>query len=500
MPGTPHDRSGDAAWHSRSAAAQARRLLDRARSEARSGSLTDAWRACLAAADLARQLGDAELLAEAATAVSDPSIMWKAAGDRQGLCLEALGMLGPPPDDGDEPASRREWRALVRTHLEGLSTGWADGVVPSAHRIDRVEAERRFAGLQTAYLHALGVEGLPQRLALAHDAIGLGRAASDDHILAWGWHWRADALEQLGLRVDFNHAIGELAAVVERTDSRIWSWRMAAIRASIALLEDRLVDVAPLAEAARESGRSAGVEDAELFDLILRGALARRTREGLEGIEEEVRILIADAPFFAQGWRAEILLALGRLDEAFSIFRALMRHLDEIPATVHEWLVGHVALADLAVAAADRESSARLRAVLLPASHLHATGPATTPYGGPVALALAKLSALVGDDVAAQRFAADAVARAEAMGAPWYAASARQFALPRPASPLAPLSAREAEVARLVADGRTNREIATTLFLSERTVEQHVRSILHKLALPNRAAVAAWVARSSVSP
>ena len=58
----------------------------------------------------------------------------------------------------------------------------------------------------------------------------------------------------------------------------------------------------------------------------------------------------------------------------------------------------------------------------------------------------------------------------------------------------ASLSPRETEVATLIAQGEANRTIATQLFLSERTVEQHVRSILRKLGLPNRAAVAAWVA------
>ncbi len=41
----------------------------------------------------------------------------------------------------------------------------------------------------------------------------------------------------------------------------------------------------------------------------------------------------------------------------------------------------------------------------------------------------------------------------------------------------------------------TNREVARQLFLSERTVENHVSSILRRLELPNRAAVAAWVSR-----
>ncbi|GAA2010600.1 helix-turn-helix transcriptional regulator [Microbacterium ulmi] len=481
-------RTGDAV-------VQARRHLDLARTQARGGSLERAWQACLDAAAIARTLGDAELLAEAATALSDPSVMWRSAAARQALCLESLAMLGPAAADGGEPQRRREARDLVRTHLEGLSTGWAERIVP-AEPVDGADAERRFAVLQTAYLRSIGPAGVSDRLALAYEAIRLGGAAADDHILAWGWHWRADALEQLGLRIDFDRAVDELGAVVERMASPVWSWRAAAIRASIALLEDRVDDVGPLGEAALHAGMRAGVDDAELFDLILRSALARRTHVGLEAVEREVRALIADAPPFARGWLAEILLADGRVGEAVDILHDLARHLDEIPENVHEWLVGHAALAELAIAGGDRETAARLLGLLRPVAHLHATGPSTTPYGGPVALPLARLSAFLGDGESAARYAADALSRAEAMGAPWFAASARALVSPGRGA-LAPLSAREAEIARLVARGRTNREIATQLFLSERTVEQHVRSTLHKLGLPNRAAVAAWVVERS---
>lgn len=55
----------------------------------------------------------------------------------------------------------------------------------------------------------------------------------------------------------------------------------------------------------------------------------------------------------------------------------------------------------------------------------------------------------------------------------------------------APLTAREREVARLVASGATNREIAQTLFLSPKTVERHISNALRKLGARNRAALAA---------
>jgi non-specific serine/threonine protein kinase len=55
-----------------------------------------------------------------------------------------------------------------------------------------------------------------------------------------------------------------------------------------------------------------------------------------------------------------------------------------------------------------------------------------------------------------------------------------------------PLSRRENDVARLVAAGMTNREMAARLFLSERTVEGHVDSIRNKLGVRSRTEVATW--------
>ena len=59
-----------------------------------------------------------------------------------------------------------------------------------------------------------------------------------------------------------------------------------------------------------------------------------------------------------------------------------------------------------------------------------------------------------------------------------------------------PLSARELDVARLVASGMTNREIAQTLVISPKTVSAHVEHILAKLGAARRAEIASWFART----
>jgi DNA-binding CsgD family transcriptional regulator len=61
------------------------------------------------------------------------------------------------------------------------------------------------------------------------------------------------------------------------------------------------------------------------------------------------------------------------------------------------------------------------------------------------------------------------------------------------------LTRREREVSAHVAAGRSNREIAEALFVSERTVEAHVANILRKLVVPSRAGIAAWAERQGLA-
>jgi DNA-binding CsgD family transcriptional regulator len=109
---------------------------------------------------------------------------------------------------------------------------------------------------------------------------------------------------------------------------------------------------------------------------------------------------------------------------------------------------------------------------------------------------------LAGEDRAraAQLLAASAQ-RAEELGAHPLAEAAEALARrarialdpggePASDKPPAGLSSRETEVLRLMADGRTNREIGAELFISEKTVSSHVSRILTKLGVANRAEAA----------
>ena len=80
---------------------------------------------------------------------------------------------------------------------------------------------------------------------------------------------------------------------------------------------------------------------------------------------------------------------------------------------------------------------------------------------------------------------------------------------PPPATPAAPrraavrpggLTRREAQVADLVAAGRTNRQIARALTISEKTVEVHVHNVIAKLGAQSRTEVATWVVAEQGAP
>jgi len=78
-----------------------------------------------------------------------------------------------------------------------------------------------------------------------------------------------------------------------------------------------------------------------------------------------------------------------------------------------------------------------------------------------------------------------------------FAVEDRQLPKPEPAAGTGShtgLTRRELEIARLVADDLTNKEIAARLFLSQRTVDTHVTNILNKLGLGSRVQLSRWIA------
>jgi predicted ATPase/DNA-binding CsgD family transcriptional regulator len=95
-------------------------------------------------------------------------------------------------------------------------------------------------------------------------------------------------------------------------------------------------------------------------------------------------------------------------------------------------------------------------------------------------------------DVEAGKHLSREAALALALGEPTHAA-------PTPAGSVSAglLGKRQAQVAHLITEGLSNKQIGTRLFISERTVDSHVRAILNKLGFHSRAQIANWIASSN---
>ncbi|MGB9921080.1 MAG: response regulator [Moorellales bacterium] len=64
------------------------------------------------------------------------------------------------------------------------------------------------------------------------------------------------------------------------------------------------------------------------------------------------------------------------------------------------------------------------------------------------------------------------------------------------AGPTVPLTPREIEVLRLVARGYSNKDIAAELYISQKTVKNHITNILRKLELEDRTQAAVWAVKA----
>jgi predicted ATPase/DNA-binding CsgD family transcriptional regulator len=180
------------------------------------------------------------------------------------------------------------------------------------------------------------------------------------------------------------------------------------------------------------------------------------------------------------------------LDESKPLFAEALRVADQIDDRVAQFY-----LLDALGCHAASSGQARFAARLLGAAETMRTeaGARVMPFLAPL-LAQAEESAIAAlgpSEFDAEFKAGRRLSRGAAIG----------LALGAPARAAAPVSddagagllgKREADVARLVADGLSNKQIGARLFISERTVDSHVRNILNKLGFNSRAQIAGWMA------
>ncbi|RAS70506.1 putative ATPase [Lentzea atacamensis] len=104
----------------------------------------------------------------------------------------------------------------------------------------------------------------------------------------------------------------------------------------------------------------------------------------------------------------------------------------------------------------------------------------------------------IGDEAFAEAFASGRSLTLDEVLA--FAFEEQRDATPPPAAPPTPLTRRERQVAELVADGLSNKEIAARLVIARRTAEGHVERILQKLGFGSRTQLAAWVTERRTAP
>jgi len=230
---------------------------------------------------------------------------------------------------------------------------------------------------------------------------------------------------------------------------------------------------------------------------------------------------------------ATALLLDGRADQARLIYEQLMPALSSARTIQDAAVVSY--LSHLALAFGDATACARIRDWMAEAFRPSlAIGDGTVFYVGSLARILGHLALATGDHVAAAAHLREGLTVDEALGARPYvaegrlglaraliasgevdravelarAAAAEGRRLDMPALVRAadaflssvaanaraadPLTDREREVLVLVARAMSNREVAQTLVLSERTVESHVRNILAKTGLTRRSELIRW--------
>jgi DNA-binding CsgD family transcriptional regulator len=446
-------------------------------------------------------------------------------------CVEALAACV-------EPAQRA--RLLARLAQTQVYTGGSDEAPRTADQaIELAEAsgddEALVAGLRARQLALSGVEHTATRLDVARRMTEVGERLRRPEVEMWGRLWRIDALWESGDLAAVAAELGQLAWSVEQQHNPIARWHLLRGRAALSQARGEFAEAIARATEAFEILSAADHPGAFGGFVALLGAVGHHTGAvaAPSGVGPHLPPPDPDAvvaELFGNIGPAYALAEAGQLERAEQFYlRAGPPMGWRIPpyfALTAPYVGGYAAMH-----LGRLDDVAWAREQLLPWRGRHVVGGAGTgAYHGPVELALGVFAAAVDDLAAAEADLLAAVDIAARIGAPAVGVEAavelatvelrlgrREPALSRlrrvrsAAGNLGmkpwvvridealtettdPLTPREREVARLVAKGHSNRDIASALVLSERTAANHVQHILTKLGFANRSQIAAWVA------
>ena len=403
--------------------------------------------------------------------------------------------------------------------------------------------------LQARQLACCAPDGVAERAVLASRMLEAADAAGSAWLEMWGRLWRIDTLFETGQLRSVRRELADLESCVERLPGPLAQWHFLETAATLALATGRFTEATRLAADAFKVFSDMGHPVAFGGCSVILGQAGLQIGFGRSGMielwDQIPAHLRPDAVDTTRGIATvfpALTLALIRLhqgDRAAAVAAYAqagpVRSWTPVPAMrLAAWAHGLA----VAIGLGRTQDIEFLAARFEPFRSQHvANGAGPGIYMGPVELPLGQAAAALGHLDPAVEDLQTAASICDANGARGCAVQARvelAAALTRRQAPgdrdeaLAalsaaareaeqlemvpftewieqlqaqltaapagdsPLSPRELEVARLVGRGLTNKQIGQTLFVSERTAENHVQHILTKLRLRNRSQIAAW--------
>jgi DNA-binding CsgD family transcriptional regulator len=370
---------------------------------------------------------------------------------------------------------------------------------------------------------------------LARRSVELAEPTGRPLARLWGHIWLLDSAIYQGSIAGAWQQLGEIKALADRTGLPLARWHWLRGKASLAALTGDFAGCRRFAAEAMgvaESWHDESVRSTHLGLLVclssLRGDASDLPTGWMDLIPD-----VADLPPVGQAMVSAGLALIGRREEAMAIFRPLahtagqlkglnlgaLQHLTDVGPTlgdtvgcrvlrsfISESFAGTAAvgigtvfykgslarwLGELDVVCGDYEDAiAHLDEGLVVDANLGAQ-----PYVARGRLALARAFRAKGDLRRSIEQARAAAGDARRLDMPGVLGDAESLLAEAAAATSLkdPLTTREREIAGLVAEGLSNREVASKLVLSERTVESHVRNILTKTGFRSRTELTRWV-------
>jgi DNA-binding CsgD family transcriptional regulator len=490
---------------------------------------------------IAREIGDARMLATAAVGFEEAC--WRPAITDRGA-VELLEEASQALADEDSELRVMLLAGLARAHaFQGefeASAVAEQSAIEMARRLDD-----RF-GLATALMRSYwsrGERNLEHTLEMLSEARDLAQELGETDMQAESVEWRIAGLIVLG---ELTKAERELADVLELALRLRQPFTVHVAEhdaATLSLCFGRLVDAEAAALRSHEwsrllTGRDAsGVYGIQMFGI-------RREQGRLAELAPAIRS-VASGGQSSDAWRpglAALLAELGMKDEARrELARVRTEGFDGLRSKL--WVASLTYLADACAAVGDDALAAMLYGELAPLAGGNVViGHGVACYGAADRY-LGMLAATLGDhDRAVEHYEralafnramdattwvahtlyaygrtlrirggrddapkaaemlAEAAALAHRTGMPMLLARARALGAEVEATHAPPddLSWREVEILRLVAAGKSNREIGEELFISGHTVANHVRNILRKTGASNRTEAAGYAYRHAL--